>query len=162
MLPFVPPRDCSSAREQISLRLDAELPELDEVRLDAHLTRCAACRAFRRDLESLTAAVRGAPLLEPDRSLNLAGAGFRRARRRVPRSLVAAVSTGVAAAATVGLLAGLGPSTPFGAQHATAMRIVQEQLTLKEQQLDQLDALVKSGPPRPVTPGTGPDPTTGV
>jgi anti-sigma factor RsiW len=91
------PDACDRAREELSMALDQELPELDHVRLDAHLASCAACRAFRDQLESTTDILRDTPL-EP--------APFVVAmprRRFVP---VRALQAGTAAAA-VALVAGL-------------------------------------------------------
>jgi hypothetical protein len=54
--------DCRSTRELVSLELDGELSELDAVRLNSHLAACAGCRALRAELESVTLALRTAPL----------------------------------------------------------------------------------------------------
>ena len=88
---------CENAREQLSLRLDHELPELDRVRLDAHLEQCAACRAFGAELGALTTTLREAPLEEARFSVSIP-------RRRFVS--VRALQAGVAAAA-VALVAGL-------------------------------------------------------
>ena len=53
---------CESAREQLSRQLDHELSELDHARLDAHLERCAACRAFAAEIGAVTRTLREAPL----------------------------------------------------------------------------------------------------
>ena len=92
------PQDaCDRAREQLSMALDQELPELDRARLETHLASCRACRVFRDQLESTTIVLRDAPL-EP--------APFVVAmprRRFIP---VRALQAGAAAAA-VALVAGL-------------------------------------------------------
>lgn len=96
MLTPVPPSECVRAREAVSGRLDGELSEFDCARLDAHLHRCADCRAFEAEAEALATVLRRAPL-EP-----LAAPAFARRRRRrrtvVPR-LQAAAAVLVAAAA---------------------------------------------------------------
>lgn len=62
MLTPVPPTDCMIAREGASARLDGELPELDALRLDAHLASCAACADFAASIGGATTALRVAPL----------------------------------------------------------------------------------------------------
>ncbi len=49
---------CDTARTAISARLDGEDPGADPSELAAHLERCAACRAFARDAESMHRDVR--------------------------------------------------------------------------------------------------------
>jgi anti-sigma factor RsiW len=62
----VPPTECTIAREAISLRLDAGLPELDEARLDQHLLACVECRRYAADVAAITASLRAAPLEQPE------------------------------------------------------------------------------------------------
>ncbi|MCU1349483.1 MAG: hypothetical protein JWO56_2513 [Acidobacteria bacterium] len=62
----VPPIECQTAREAVSLRLDAGLPELDLARLDQHLHGCADCRIHAAELASIAARLRAAPLEQPD------------------------------------------------------------------------------------------------
>jgi len=88
---------CDSAREQLSLQLDLELPELDRARLDAHLEECAACRSFGAEIGALTTTLRGWPLEEPRFTISIPH------RRLVS---VRALQAGAAAAA-VALVAGL-------------------------------------------------------
>jgi predicted anti-sigma-YlaC factor YlaD len=66
MLTPVSPIECVQARESASARLDGELPELDEVRLTAHLLGCADCRAFADEAGALAAGLRTAPLERPE------------------------------------------------------------------------------------------------
>jgi predicted anti-sigma-YlaC factor YlaD len=90
------------ARESASARLDGELPELDALRLDAHLASCGECAAFAASLAGVAGALRAAPL-EP-----VPAALFTpRARRRRPHLVaVAAASLVVAAAAGSSFLLG--------------------------------------------------------
>jgi anti-sigma factor RsiW len=88
---------CDSAREQLSLRLDHELPELDCARLDAHLEHCAACRSFGAEIGGLTGTLRAAPLDEARFAISIP-----RRRFVTVRTLQAG-----AAAAAVALVAGL-------------------------------------------------------
>ena len=96
---------CARARFWASLRIDAELSELEAALLDAHLSRCAECAAFAAGSEASTAALRAVPLaVAPALSVALPAS---------PRRVFAGV---VAAAVVVGaaLLGGLGDGS-----HAT-------------------------------------------
>jgi predicted anti-sigma-YlaC factor YlaD len=53
---------CRQGRELISLRLDDELSELEQARLDSHLRVCPDCRAFEAELTTATRMLRGAEL----------------------------------------------------------------------------------------------------
>ena len=53
---------CERARFWASLRLDGELSELEGALLDAHLARCAGCRAIADGFAASTTALRSAPL----------------------------------------------------------------------------------------------------
>src|SRR5207248_5258989 len=88
---------CDTAREQLSLLLDQELPELDRARLDTHLAECAACHTFGAGIVTLTTSLRDAPLEEV------------RFRVSIPRRRYVSVRTlqAGAAAAAVALVAGL-------------------------------------------------------
>src|SRR5664279_5275434 len=90
--------ECERARLQASLRLDAELSEIEEASLRAHAGWCAACAGFERELVALTGTLRAAPLRRP-------AAGVTLPRRRSATARVLQIS---AAAAAVMLAAGLG------------------------------------------------------
>jgi predicted anti-sigma-YlaC factor YlaD len=49
---------CERARAFVSLRLDGDLPELEDALLDAHLSRCARCQEFAASVEGMTAELR--------------------------------------------------------------------------------------------------------
>jgi predicted anti-sigma-YlaC factor YlaD len=102
--------NCEQPREAISLRLDGELPELDQARLDAHLEHCAACRALQAELDGVTTLLRAAPVDQPDFDVRLPG------RRRVS---VRMVQAGAAAAAVV-VVAGLSTVHGLGQREAAA------------------------------------------
>ncbi len=59
------PADCAGACQQLSLRMDSELSEFETVLLEAHLGRCADCRAFGQSLTGLTATLRAIPPERP-------------------------------------------------------------------------------------------------
>jgi predicted anti-sigma-YlaC factor YlaD len=79
---------CERARFWTSLRLDGELSELEGALLDAHLARCAACRAVADGFDASTTALRSAPL---ERVAPLALDPARSARRLLTTIAVAAV-----------------------------------------------------------------------
>jgi hypothetical protein len=54
---------CARARFWASLRVDGELSELEGALLDAHLGRCADCRAYDAGVAGSTEALRSAPLV---------------------------------------------------------------------------------------------------
>lgn len=84
---------CARARFWASLRIDAELSELEGALLDAHLVRCAECRAVVRGFEALTASTRSAPLVRiPPVQVEIP---------RSPRRLLATVAVAVVVAAGV-------------------------------------------------------------
>ena len=97
MLNPVRPIECVQSRESASARLDGELPELDEVRLDAHLRGCAECRAYAEQLAAVAVELRAAPLERPE------AATFLPRRRHLP---AIRVQTAAAAAALVAAAAG--------------------------------------------------------
>ncbi len=97
------PIECAQARESASGRLDGELPELDDVRLAAHLSGCADCRAYAGEFAALTTELRSAPLERPGIEI------FARRSRGVPAFRVQA-----AAAAAVLIAAAAGSSFALG------------------------------------------------
>lgn len=95
MIP-VPSNECVQARESVSLRLDAELPGLDD-RLEAHLRGCSECSAFAEELAGLTAELRAARLERPSTQILLPHP------RRVPAIRLQSTAAAVAlVAAAVG------------------------------------------------------------
>jgi len=49
---------CTPFRDSISARIDGELDDLDEMRLDAHLATCRSCTTFQDDAFALRRALR--------------------------------------------------------------------------------------------------------
>jgi anti-sigma factor RsiW len=84
-------------REQFSLALDGELSQLEDAHLDAHLSKCASCRAFGAEIGAATRIIRTAPLEELTVPIAIPG-----------RSRVARRTFQVAAAAAVVMAAGIG------------------------------------------------------
>lgn len=104
-------RRCVRCRELVSLDLDAPIAELEAVLVRRHLDACPDCRRFAGDVRAATALVRAAPLLDPERSVQLRGRDRR--LRRVPVAAFAAAAAAAVSAVVVGGLNGnfaVGPS----------------------------------------------------
>lgn len=89
---------CDRWREALSARADGEPPELDDRLLDAHLGRCAECRAFEHHLRDLGGTLAAAPTPGPDlaaRVVRSAAAADRRSRPALPRILLGVVAVEV-------------------------------------------------------------------
>lgn len=56
---------CQSARERISLHLDGELCEFEQLALNEHLASCARCRAHAASVAEASDRLRSAPLEQP-------------------------------------------------------------------------------------------------
>jgi predicted anti-sigma-YlaC factor YlaD len=89
---------CEQAREHISLQLDGELSQFEQIALDAHLERCAGCRSYAASVGAVSAKLRTAGLEQPQFPVVLP----RPSRIRVPTRVVQ-----VAAAAAVAIVVGL-------------------------------------------------------
>jgi anti-sigma factor RsiW len=89
---------CERVREQVSLRLDGELSQLESRMLASHLSRCASCRAYEADVRRITDDLRSAPLERMERPIVI----------RVPHRISALrLQAGVAAALAVAVLGAL-------------------------------------------------------
>src|SRR5437868_15159132 len=91
MLPSVPTRECTQAREAASARLDGELSELELVRLDVHLRACGQCRHYADEIRTIASGLRTASLEQPRGRILLPQ------RRRVPVQAAAAAALVLAA-----------------------------------------------------------------
>ena len=134
------PADCARACQQLSLRMDSELSEFELVLLEAHLRRCADCRAFGETITGLTRTLRDAPVAQPAVSFHAP-----RSRTRLDTVFTGALRVGSAAAAIAvvaltGLIALNGPTN--GVRGADLGRI-RGVLELHERQLQQLDGLAQ-------------------
>jgi predicted anti-sigma-YlaC factor YlaD len=99
---------CARAHEWVSLRVDAELSELERLLLRRHLSRCAACREFAAGVEATTRAIRTSERAAPAHRVSLADLSEPVRRRPIagvrPRVVVALVTLAAAAGALVGVL----------------------------------------------------------
>lgn len=105
-------------REQVSLRLDDELSQLEERMLDAHLLRCADCRMFEQSVGDFTDRLRTAPLQSPRQPILV---------RRARRVSIGAAQLSAAAALAVAVLGMLSqvdmPSTQDPAARSTTANL---------------------------------------
>lgn len=86
---------CDRVREQISLRLDGELSQLESRMLASHLQRCPGCREYEADVTRITDEIRSAPLERMQRPIVI---------RRPRRVSALRLQAGVAAALAVAVL----------------------------------------------------------
>ena len=152
------PESCAWVREQFSLRLDSELPRLEEMLLEDHLERCVDCRTHAERVAAATGLLRATPLAQPARSFQpsrYTGVSDVSLRRRRLAGLIdsrgfarRAISTAaVGAVALSGLTSLLLSSTPAP---GVDLRTVREVRELKERMLEQLDVVAQ---PIAVRPG---------
>ena len=99
MLTPVPPTECMLACESASARLDNELSELENARLDAHLRGCAECLAYAEEIGAIALRLRAAALERPAERLVLP-------RRRVFSGARLQAAVAAAAVAVVAAVAG--------------------------------------------------------
>lgn len=104
---------CEFAREQISLHLDGELSELEQVALDGHLTSCARCRAYHASAADVSTQLRSAPLEQPEFPFVLP----HRSRVRVPLHAVQVA----AAAAVVAVVGFTGAGLTAGGERSVSL-----------------------------------------
>jgi predicted anti-sigma-YlaC factor YlaD len=107
--------DCTNARILCSAALDGEADTRELARLDDHVAGCAACRAYRTDLESLHRVVRIAPAPPvPDLTAAILAATGTAPDRR--RGGLGALRLGLVGVAVVLFLLSL-PSLFSGSEH---------------------------------------------
>jgi predicted anti-sigma-YlaC factor YlaD len=137
------PTQCTEACQQLSLRVDSELSEFENLLLEAHLAACADCRAFGESITDFTAALRTVPAEQPTVPFQLPG------RHSGVQALLASCFRPASAAAAVALVALSGLATLHATRGSTSasgapsasqsqVRLV---LDLHERQLQHLDRL---------------------
>ena len=125
MLTPVPPTDCMLARESASARLDDELSELENARLDAHLRGCADCLAYAEEIGAIAVRLRAAALERPaERFVLPRRRAFSGARMQaaVAAAAVAVVAAVAGSAFTLGNVLGA-HRTPVGARATAGERV---------------------------------------
>jgi predicted anti-sigma-YlaC factor YlaD len=87
---------CSEWRALASCRLDGELDELQDARLERHLLSCAECRSWSREIAALVTVFHDSMAVCPVNSVELRAHAL---RRRLVRSASAATAASAAAVA---------------------------------------------------------------
>src|SRR5436190_23400245 len=105
------PNACDRAREWFSLALDGELSGFEQALLDAHLDRCADCRAFVTDVGDATGLLRSSVPERPSTPISIPGRLRPHTRVRSVLALAAAASIFVTAG-LFGVMHSFGSSTP--------------------------------------------------
>jgi len=98
---------CERFRAYVSLALDGELAELEQVMLDSHLARCSECREFAMEAAGSTHVLRTAQLECPTHAVTVPAVYRRTPLRAIQATAAAAVAV---AAAAVALTVAPGPS----------------------------------------------------
>jgi predicted anti-sigma-YlaC factor YlaD len=135
------PTECTEACHQLSLRVDSELSEFENVLLEAHLAGCADCQAFGQSITDFTTALRMVPAEQPAVPFQLPHSPSRM------HSLLASSFRPAAAAAAVALVALSGLATLHATRGSTSAvqspgrGEAQLVLELHERQLQHLDNL---------------------
>ncbi len=97
----LPLNPCDSIRELVSVSLDGELPELDAVRLDAHLAVCEGCGTYAAGAAEAARLLREAPLEELTIPIVLPGRRIAVARKLQVAAAAAALVVTVGLSAVV-------------------------------------------------------------
>jgi predicted anti-sigma-YlaC factor YlaD len=137
------PTECTEACQQLSLRVDSELSEFENLLLEAHLAGCADCRAFAQSITDFTSALRTVPVEQPTVPFQLPG------RHKRMHALLASSFRPASAAAAVALVALSGLATLHTTRGSTSASgapsadrgEAQLVLELHERQLQHLDNL---------------------
>jgi hypothetical protein len=124
--------ECARASEWVSLRLDGQLSEFEELLLDAHIERCPDCKAYSANVAGLTTALRATPLEQPSVT-------FEAPRRTRARTVGLRAVSAAAAVAVVGL-SGI-VSLQLSANRSQLGNVLNERkvIGIKERQMDALN-----------------------
>lgn len=136
------PAECTQACQQLSLRVDSELSEFENVLLEAHLASCAECQSFGQSITDFTTALRTVPAEQPSVAFQLPCSHTRM------NALFAGSFRTASAAAAVALVALSGLATLQFTRGSTTSAVqsadrgeAQLLLELHERQLQHLDSL---------------------
>jgi hypothetical protein len=153
------PNACDRAREWSSLALDGELSGFEQALLDAHLGRCAECRAFTEGVGETTELLRASEPARPSNPIRIPS----RARPHVGVRRVFALAAAASIFVTAGLFGvmhsfapGTQPLIRRDAAPRPALRInadIFQQRTARRAQLVAIIQLRTAGPGGPQLPG---------
>lgn len=120
--------ECGDCRDAISARQDGEDLPGESERIDSHLARCAACRAYGERVARVTRLTRTRAVEPaPDLTAAVLGAAPVRARRAdAVRAALGAVGVGQFAVAVSGVLAGAGHHGTVELAGASAVHLSHE------------------------------------
>ncbi|HEY7537815.1 MAG TPA: zf-HC2 domain-containing protein [Gaiellaceae bacterium] len=148
---------CEKAIRSISLRLDGELSELEETALDSHLAECPRCSAIAAETVGFTQLLRGAPLVEPGRQLEVVWPRRAHAERLRRRASAIALAGCVVFASVVAVLSGAGLTGPTHPSSALGFRDLAEQQQFARSEVARLEPyaqfVVETASPRLVGRG---------
>jgi len=128
----IPLPACERMRELLSASLDAELSELDEVRLQDHLVRCSGCRAYAAAADATVRLVRDTPLEQPSFAIVVPGRRLAVARKLQVAAAAAAVVATVGLGAAVGTIGGPSPQRTHTAAASAQLRFPDQELRMLE------------------------------
>ncbi len=128
---------CQRIREQVSLRLDGELSQLELRMVSFHLERCADCQTFEAAVREFTTELRTAPLESPRLPIAI------RRTRRISLSTAQLSAAAALAVAVLGVLSQVGvpgsPDPAVGGRLSTTTNLFKTSWQ-PEREIAQLDA----------------------
>ena len=143
------PAECTQACQQLSLRVDSELSEFENVLLEAHLASCAECQSFGQSITDFTTALRTVPAEQPsvafqlpcshNRRNALFAGSFRTASAAAAVALVALSGLATLHVTTRGSASGVRNADPGESRQVLGES--RQVLELHERQLQHLDSL---------------------
>ncbi len=132
----IPADECARASEWVSLRLDGQLSEFEELLLEAHIERCPDCKAYAANVTGLTTALRATPLEQPSVS-------FEAPRRTRARTVGLRAVSAAAAVAVVGLSSIVSLQLSASKARPGAAAPERKVIGLKERQMEALAGLAQ-------------------
>jgi predicted anti-sigma-YlaC factor YlaD len=126
--------DCDHIRELSSASVDGELSELDDARVQSHLTACAACRAFAATAAQTSRLVSETPLDDLNIRIVMPSRRLALARRLQVGAAAAAIVVTVGLSAVVSTMGtSSSPARPAKAQQQVSnFRFPDQELRLLE------------------------------
>jgi len=130
----IPADECARASEWVSLRLDGQLSEFEELLLEAHLERCPDCKEYAANVAGLTLALRSTALEQPSVT-------FEAPRRTRARTVGLRAVSAAAAVAVVGLSGIVSLQLSASKSRPGAAAAERKVIGLKERQMNELNGL---------------------
>ena len=142
---------CKIAREHISQHVDGELSEFEQIALDAHLRKCADCRAYGASVASVTVQLRTASLEQPEFPVVLP----HRSRIHVPLRSAQVAAAAIVVAVVGFTAAGVTPGGERTASLSSSETLLDRGVNLSPERVARgtLDNFNSQGTPRAVRRG---------